>query len=115
MYVSGHFSHVDAVVTFAHGAPVAVSYSEQHAYDPKAYRMLQIHPTAGSFFYPSATYELDTYSSDSVGTYSFGPQIAVVPEPETWALLLSGLAVVGASSRKRRFGGAQVAVGRGVA
>jgi len=36
-----------------------------------------------------------------------------VPEPETWALLLAGLAVVGASARKRRFGGAQVAIGQG--
>jgi hypothetical protein len=102
MSVSGHFSHLDAVVTFADGVPVAMSYSEQHAYDPKGWSMLEIRPTAGSFFYPSATWKLDTYSSTSVGTYSFGPQIPVVPEPETWALLVAGLGAVGVVRRKSR-------------
>ena len=100
--MSGHFPHQSAVVTFADGVPVAMSYSEQHVHDTKGWSILDIRPTAGSFFYPSATWELDTYSRTSVGTYSFGPQIPVVPEPETWALLVAGLGVLAWCAARRK-------------
>ena len=111
--MSGHRPHSIADVTFADGIPVAMGYREQHFYadSPKGWSMLEMSPTAGSFPPPfrSATWELESYSSSLFGTYSFGPPIPAVPEPETWALLLAGLAVIGAGSRRRHTDGAQVA------
>ncbi|MES2717963.1 MAG: PEPxxWA-CTERM sorting domain-containing protein [Pseudomonadota bacterium] len=37
--------------------------------------------------------------------YNIGA-VAAVPEPQTWALLLAGLAMVAALARRRRGGGA---------
>ena len=41
------------------------------------------------------------YAVSSNPTYAFGLQVTAVPEPEAFAMLLAGLAVVGAASRRR--------------
>ncbi len=52
---------------------------------------------AGSGPLDSFTYNLD--GSSNAALYSFTPPI---PEPETYALMLAGLAMVGAAARRRR-------------
>jgi hypothetical protein len=47
-------------------------------------------------------YTWDSNSGDNAGRISF--DIAIVPEPATWALLIGGFAMVGAGLRSRRNG-----------
>lgn len=47
-------------------------------------------------------YILATFADTGRGIAPLGYEVAAVPEPETWALMLSGLALVGTSSIRRK-------------
>jgi hypothetical protein len=49
----------------------------------------------------------DVYSGSATLEYSYQPLSDVVPEPATWALLISGFAMVGVSLRRGRRGAVQ--------
>jgi len=51
---------------------------------------------------------LNLYLSDG---RVFSALATPIPEPETWALLIAGLALIGASARQRRRGGAEASIG----
>lgn len=59
-----------------------------------------------TFNLPSAgNYHVDitgTATGSFGGTYAVGLQVAAVPEPETYAMLLAGLGVMGAIARRRK-------------
>ncbi len=51
-----------------------------------------------------------SYTSDSGGFMSGGGGVASVPEPTSWAMLIAGFGIVGASARRRRNSATTVAV-----
>jgi len=53
-----------------------------------------------NFFYGATYFRADGSGPSKVGTFT--ATIAPIPEPETYALMLAGLALVGAAARRRK-------------
>ncbi len=60
-------------------------------------------PGATTFQGPlgAGTYTLWLYDGDEAATYSFNAVVAAVPEMETWAMMIVGFGLIGASLRRR--------------
>ena len=68
--------------------------------DGTTYSSLSPSVTASFFNFTNTAMTGTAYA----GAYVFATGVATVPEPESWALLVAGLAVLGAVVRRRQFG-----------
>lgn len=98
---SSVLQRVDATVSFTYGVPfyvIGALEASSYAY--------QLGAQASSDFYNTARVDTLTAPANAVvwvesGAYASFGLTAPVPEPSTWLMLLGGLAVTGAATRRR--------------
>lgn len=101
--VNAHFDFIDATPTFVSGGPSAeyggsaISVVGNNVYGVEGNGTVQFKGTFTSLSWTNPVYE-NWYGFD-VGVAGVA---STVPEPETYALMLAGLAAVGLMARRRR-------------
>jgi hypothetical protein len=88
-------------MTFVDGVPTSFAYAETHDLGQFASRTMFIYDN-GPVQHPDGYTWIWQTRTGALGTYEIGPAIPAIPEPTTWALLLAGLSMLSALSRRLR-------------